>query len=158
MGYVGAAMAIIGTATSMEAREDQKAANIASREAQARIAAEQKAQNSTESARERRQQIREERVRRARIMQAAANTGTSESSGEFGALGGLATQLGSNIGMNLGKLQSATNLSIFGQELADAQGGMMNANNKSQFGQSLFSTGMSIGGASGWDFKGKAWT
>lgn len=157
MGYVAAVMAVIGTATSMEARDDQKAANIASRNAQSKIAAEQKAQNSAEAAREQRQQIREERVRRARVIQAAANTGTSDSSGELGSLGSLATQLGSNIGVNLGKLQSASNLSIFGQELADAQGGMNNANNKSQFGQSLFSTGMSIGGGNGWDFTGKAW-
>lgn len=62
------------------------------------------AQRAQEAANEKRRLIREERVKRARILQAGENTGTGESSGEFGALGGMATQLGSNLGFNAGTL------------------------------------------------------
>lgn len=107
-----------------------------------RIQSESRADNAAKAAQERRQQIREERVRRARILQAGENTGTGGSSGEFGALGGLATALSSNIGSNLGSLQRANNISIFGQQQASAISNMQGA-------QDLYSLGGSIFGAAG---------
>jgi hypothetical protein len=88
--------------------------------AQRQAQSEQRAGNAGEAAAERRRQIREERIRRGQLMQSAEGTGTSGSSGEVGALGNLATTLSSNMGFNLGKLQTAQNISIFQQQASDA--------------------------------------
>ena len=104
------AVAAVGAAyESNQARRQQERAN-----------AEQVAGNKSEAMRERRMQMREERIRRASIMQASEATGTEGSSGEIGALGSLTTTLQSNIGTNLGRLQTAQNISIFQQKAADA--------------------------------------
>ena len=56
----------------------------------------------------RRQQIREERIRRAQIEQAAANQGAGGSSGEAGAISALGAQVGSNIAsINQGQVAAA---------------------------------------------------
>jgi hypothetical protein len=55
-------------------------------------------------------------------MQSSENSGTSGSSGESGASAGLATQLGANIGFNLGQIQGANAISIFNQNAANLQG------------------------------------
>ena len=88
--------------------------------AQKKAQSEQKARNAAEAAAERRRQIREERVKRARILQSSENTGTTNSSGALGALSSLSSQFGTNVGMNLGRLRSADNISIFNQKAADS--------------------------------------
>lgn len=98
-----------------EARRNQENANAEQRKARD----EQKAAQAAQSAAERRTQIREERVKRARLLQSSANTGVTGSSGEAGAAGGLSTQLGTNIGFNLGQQQAASNISAAGQNAAD---------------------------------------
>lgn len=109
MGIVAAVATVYSAYQTNEARKDQK-----------RAANEQRAQNQAESMRERRNQIREERIRQGMILQASQGAGTTESSGEIGAIGNLSTNLNSNIGTNLGRLQTATNISIFQQKAADA--------------------------------------
>lgn len=128
------ALAVVGTAVSIDARND---AARAGRQAQS----EKRAQNASDAARERRQQIREERVRRAKIIQSAENTGVSGSSGEAGALGSLSTTLSSNIGTNAGKLQSANNISLFQQQQADAMNMADNAQAVAGFAGSMFTAG-----------------
>lgn len=91
------------------------------RDYQVKAGNEQRAANASAAAKERRQQIREERIRRATILQSSENSDVQGSSGESGALGSLSTQLGSNIGFNLGQMQSANNISIFQQKAADWQ-------------------------------------
>lgn len=113
-------IAAASTASAVYSGEVQKDAANKSASAQNRARNEQAASNAAEAARERRQQIREERVKQARIMQASSNTGVAESSGEFGAIGSIATQVNSNIGFNLGAIQRAENISIFNQQAADA--------------------------------------
>lgn len=110
-----AAFAVVAVATAASAYETNQA-----RRQQERANAEQVAGNKSEAMRERRMQLREERIRRANIMQASEATGTEGSSGELGALGSLSTTLQSNIGTNLGRLQTAQNISIFQQRAADA--------------------------------------
>lgn len=75
-----------------------------SAEAQRKANAEQRAQQAQMAAQERRKQFREERVRRAMVIQSAINTGTADSSGALGAQGALATNLGSNLGFNVGEV------------------------------------------------------
>lgn len=119
MGFTAAiAAVVVGGASYMEQKEankdaarDREAMAATQREAQS----EQKAVNTAQAAAERRQQIREERVKRARIIQASENTGVSGSSGEFGALGSLATNLGSNIGSNLGMAAAGGRISDLNQ-------------------------------------------
>lgn len=110
--------------------------------AQAAARAEQKAQAAQAAANERRQQIREERVKRARIIQAGENTGTAGSAGEAGALGSLGTQLATNIGANLGAIRSAENQSIFAQTAADANFAGQQAQIKQSNARALSGLGM----------------
>lgn len=145
MGWaIAAVVAVVGAAVS---NDQQQKANYQQRlagEEGKRIQREQQAQNAAQQAAERRKQIREERVRRARIIQASSNSGTEASSGELGAIGGLSTNLNSNIGQNLGAVQSANNISIFSQNISDLQGNALKyqsnaalASNLGQIGSSL---------------------
>lgn len=131
---------------------EQKEAASDAREAQGKAQSEQKALSASSGAAERRQQIREERVRRSRIMQASQNTGTSGSSGEFGAIGSLSTQLGANIGTNLGAQAAGQRISIFNQEASDAmfssqQAGQLFALSSNVFGATAGKAASSIFGA-----------
>lgn len=102
-----------------DAQDEARANQERSNEEQKKIRDEQKAGQAAQAAAERRQQLREERIKRARLIQSGQNTGTAGSSGVAGASGGLQTQLQSNIGFNLGQLQNASNISQFGQNSAD---------------------------------------
>ena len=153
--WVYAITAIVGTATAVEGRKDAKAAQRYSREVQAEQQREQRAANAAEAARERRAQIREERIRRARVLQSAENTGAEGSSGELGAMAALSTTLASNIGTNLGRLQTADNMSIFAQMQADAQGGLQSAERKQQTGQFFLNNAGTFGDVSGNIFQTK---
>lgn len=106
----------LAVATTVASVDQQQKA----RSAQKQAASEQKAMNAADAMRERQRQMREERIARARIEQSSINTGVSGSSGEIGALSSLATQLSSNIGANLGKIQAANSISDFEQTAADA--------------------------------------
>jgi len=106
-------IAVVGTAASMQAAENMEDAQYAAAQEQKKVQREQTASNAAQAAAERR------RVARARVLQTGAATGTVGSSGELGAIGSLATQFSSNIGSNLGSLQTANNISIFSQTAAD---------------------------------------
>jgi len=150
------AVAIIGVLASVagvvqqqqaqaEAKSDQKKAEAEQRKARD----EQKAQQAAQSAQERRAQIREERVRRARIVQSSENTGVGTSSGSSGATGDLATTLGANLGYNIGQTAASGRISDLNQSAADfmssSQSHINTANNWGQVG----SIGQSIFGAAG---------
>lgn len=159
---IGAVAAVGGTVASMDAQRRQGRAADRAADEQEKIQREQEAQNAKAAADERRSQMREERVRRARVMQASANTGVAGSSGEIGALGALATNLNTNIGANLGMLQSAQNISGYSQNAANFMGQANQAganaslwNQVSGIGSSIFQAGggfntlQGIGGSQG---------
>lgn len=123
-----------------EARAQQEQANAENRKARE----EQKAAQAAQSAAERRQQLREERVKRARLIQSSANSGVAMSSGEAGASGSLATQLGTNIGFNLGQQQAASNISAAGQNAADFLSSANNSISEANQWGTMASAGMSI--------------
>lgn len=152
------------------ARNQRKAA-----EEQRKANAAQEARQAQEAARERRQQLREERVRRARILQSSENLGVSGSSGELGAIGALATNLSSNIGDNIGALNTARTISRHNQRAADYQSAAaQNMANASLWGQvssfgssmfnaaggtnSLFGSGQTVTDVSGKVHQGVRWT
>jgi len=139
--------AVVGTASYVEAKEaraEQKEASAKAAEQQKEARSVQEASNVQQAAMESRQQIREARVRRARIMQSAQNTGTAFSSGEFGSIGSLATNLSSNIGANRGAIQRGQQISVFQQNAADLNLASQNAGIDAANSQSLFSLSTSI--------------
>lgn len=107
----------VGTYSFVKQQEAQEDAQTAQRKS----ANEQKAINASQAANERRQQIREERVRRARIEQSSMNTGAYGSSGALGTIGGLSTQFSTNVGANLAMQAASQQISIFNQQASDAQ-------------------------------------
>lgn len=140
MGITAAVVsAVVGVSSYMEAKEARQEQAAA----QGRAQSEQKASSAAQAAQERRNQIREERVRRARIMQGSMNTGGTGSSAEFGATSNLATGLGANLGANLGALQTASNISTANQQAATAGLEAQEATSMFQLSSSIFS---SVGG------------
>jgi hypothetical protein len=142
-----ASLAVAAGGAYMSYQQQREAARNQRRAAdeQRKINAQTQARQAQDAARERRQQIREERVRRARILQSSENMGVSNSSGQIGAVGALSTNLSSNIGDNLGALQTARTISGHSQRQADftsaANQNMANANlwgQASSFGSSIF--------------------
>lgn len=138
-----ASLALTGASAVMQIQGQQEA----SRE-QKKARKEQQAVNAAQAAQERRQQIREERIRRARILQASENTGVTESSGEAGAVGALATQLQGNVGFNLGMQRSASNISDFQQNAQDALDQAAMWGQIRQLGMSIFNMSGSFGSPS----------
>lgn len=142
----------VGIASYAAAEKSRKQAAAAYKEqaaSQAQVRSEQVALNSQQAANERRQQIREERVRRAKILQAAEGTGTEGSSGELGATGGMATQLGANIGTNLGQLAGTGRINQFSQTAADFGTAAQNALNNQAAASNRLSLSLSIFNAAG---------
>ena len=143
---------VLGTVSLVkgeEARNEARSSQERSRGEQQKIQGEQKAQNAAQAAQERRTQVREERVRRARVLQSSEGTGVEGSSGEFGAIGALSTNLSSNIGSNLGRISASDRTSTYAQNsanfMSDAQNSMFDA----QQADKLFSLSTSIFSASG---------
>ena len=139
--------AVVGTASYVEAKDargEQRAASERSAQQQREARSVQEASNAQQAAMESRQQIREERVRRAKILQGAQNTGTAMSSGEFGSIGSLSTNLSSNIGANRGALMRGQEISAFNQNAADFNLAAQNAGIDAANAQSLFNLSTSI--------------
>jgi len=108
------------TATVYSVTEQKKQAGKQA-DAQNKIRNEDIASNKAKQMAERRQQIREERIKRSRVLAASEASGTVGSSGEAGAIGSMNTQLGSNVGTNQSMIQSGQRVSVFAQDAASAQ-------------------------------------
>lgn len=111
IAMVGLAVAAVGTVGSLYMQSEANSAAKDAANEQRKAQGVQVAQNAAAAAAERRKAAREERIKRATILQSAQNTGTASSSGEGGALSGMSTQFGANVGFNesmigLGKMQS----------------------------------------------------
>lgn len=148
VAIAGLALAAAGTAMSYSQQRRAAANQARAEEEQRKAQQEESASRASQAAAERRQQIRDQRIRRGQIEQAAANTGTQDSSGEGGALGSLSTQLSANLGMNEAGFQRGQRISVFNQNAANAMGdarvnqaraGMFQQ--VSQLGGAMFSAG-----------------
>lgn len=143
---------VVGTASyinqQQQAEEAKSAASRAQQE-QSKISSEQRAQNAAQQAAERRAQIREERVRRGRIMQSAQGTGVMGSSAEAGALGTLGTNLNVNMGANAGKAAAGDRISAYAQNAATFMGQSQQAAYDAQQNSKLFGLSTSIFSAAG---------
>lgn len=108
-------------ATSLQkkiAEETTNASRLASR-LNMESRSEEQAINTAKAASERRQQLREERVKRGKLMQSSVNSGVNYSSGTMGAGGALSTQLGSNLGFNAGMIDATSRISANKQEVSN---------------------------------------
>lgn len=143
------ATAAVSAYSGYTARQDQKEAyeNAASENRKAQ--GEQRALKFQEQAQERRNQVREERVRRAKILQSSENTGVGDSSGAYGAVDGLSTQLNNNLGINAGRATAGDRIGGYMQNAADFNLSAQNASISAQNADSLFSLSASIFSASG---------
>lgn len=77
------------------------------------------AESSAQRSQNRRQQVRDERVRRAQILQGSQNTGVSQSSGETGATSALGTLISSNVSTISRQENSSNAISSWSQSAAD---------------------------------------
>lgn len=148
MGTVGAVAAVIGglysASEQQEAKKEARSAQKKSLEEQKKARLEEKAANAARAAQERRQQIREERVKRARLIQASVNTGVADSSGALGAQGSLNTQLASNLGFNAGLQANADRASTYLQNAANYGADAQSAANKAEVWGQMRGLSMSI--------------
>lgn len=112
IGGISALVGVVGAVAQANA-----ASNAAS--AQREASAIQGAQNQVQGAQSRRQRVREARIRRAQILAASENQGTSSSSGEVGAIGALNTNLSGLIGTSLGESNAAAGINRNTQRAAD---------------------------------------
>lgn len=143
---------IIGGASYVSAEKSRKTAQANYRQQakeQEKVRGEQAALNAQQAANERRQQIREERIRRARVLAAAEGTGTEGSSGALGSVAGFATQLGANIGTNLGQLFGTGRINQYSQQAANFGTAAMNAQSNQAAAQNLMGLSSSIFSAAG---------
>lgn len=132
MGLEAATLAAITAGTTVVTTAYSISQNQKAKAEQKKQQGIQRASNLAQQQEERRRQIREERIKRARVLQSAENTGTAGSSGELGGIGSLATQLSNNIGANLGIIDRANQMSASAQSEASAK---VNAGISSQLGQ-----------------------
>lgn len=138
---IGVGLLAYGAYSANEARQDQKDANRAAANERKQVQGEQNALNAQKQAQERRAQVREERVRRGKILQSAENTGASDSSGALGAVGALSTNLSSNLGANLGMAAAGQRIGEYAQNAADFDLAAQNASLQAQQGEQLMSIG-----------------
>lgn len=132
IGAIVSAAAAVGGAV-VSAQQGQAAA-AKQREA-ARV---QAAQNAINSANAARQQVRDETVRRAQILQASQDTGTQGSSGSLGAVSSLGSQVGNSLAEGSGMLGSSIAIGNLNQSAADAFGRASTARAVSGVASSIF--------------------
>lgn len=125
---MGIAAVVSVTSTLLGVREQRRAGK-----AQRKASKKAERQSDIRAVRERRETIRQARVRRADILSESANTGAAGSSSEVGAIGALQSQLGENLGASF-QLQT----------LSKQQTGFNRQASKFQTNASIFNTVASI--------------
>lgn len=117
---VAAATAAVTAATAYQQQRVQKKAASDAKEEERKAKRTAAAEQSAQQAEKTRAQIREERVRRAQIMQSSENTGVTASSGAIGSSGALSTQTGANLASMTRQANSANAITTFNQNAAYA--------------------------------------
>lgn len=111
----GIASLAVGVISGASASSAYKKSAAAQKEANAI----ETAQTKINAADERRRLLREERIRRARLMQGAQNTGTSGSSGELGAMSAITTNVDSIMSAQLGETKAIEGMNKWRQVATD---------------------------------------
>jgi len=113
------ASAVISAGTAYEQSRKAKSTASKAKKVAAESNAVSRAEQQAQQGQNTRAQVREERIRRAQILQQSANTGVSGSSGEAGALGGLQTTIGSNLAAATRSGNAAIAITNLNQKAAD---------------------------------------
>ena len=103
------AVGLVSTAASTSAANKSAAAQKSAQNIQL-------AQSQNVAKEDKRQLLREERIRRARIMQGSFNSGAAGSSGEIGALGAISTNVDSQIANSEATSKANTGVNKFNQQ------------------------------------------
>lgn len=109
-----AAVAVAAGSMYMSSQEAKAAAKDRKQASQV-----SQAESAAQRNNNRRQQVREERVRRAQIMQGSQNTGVSQSSGELGATSALGTLISANVATQSRQQNSSDAIASWSQSAAD---------------------------------------
>lgn len=141
---VGLGLGAIGTYASIQQSKEARRQAQEAAKRQEQIRGEQAAGNAREAAIANRQRVREERVRRAQIIAASENSGTTASSVEMGALGGMSTQAGSAAGTSQGMFMMGQRISVLQQQAADLMTDSQNKQSRSGFYGQLGSLGWNM--------------
>jgi hypothetical protein len=144
LAVVAVVAAVASTTTAIVSGNQQRAAARHSNDLQQQAASEQRASNAQQAAQAARDQYRQDRIKRARIMQSSENTGVEYSSGELGALGSLQTQYATNQGDIQGQYDRGVRI---GNDINEANQTMFDASQKAgqmQGLSSIFSTISSV--------------
>ncbi len=112
LGAAALAVGLISTGVSVNAANQSAAAQKESQNISL-------GQSQVTARENRRQLLREERIRRARILQGSENSGGSGSSGETGALGAINTNVSGQIAASTGESKANTGINIQNQKATD---------------------------------------
>lgn len=141
-GWAALISGVIGVGTQADASNKQKAAAKDQKDEQAI----QRNKQASDDAQQRRADIRQERIRRAHIMQAAANSGAAGSSGEANSISNLSANIGANLSGISHGAQTADQMSFMENKI---QGNIDSANQSIATGQTL--SGFIDAGIKGWE-------
>ena len=126
-GLEVAAFALAAAGSAYSASET-RAASADQRKARKEASAIKSATQKSADAEKRKQQMRELRVKRARLLQSSENTGVTGSSGEIGAIAGQTSQVGSNFAFMSGQAAAADGITnVLAEGESKAQGHLSNA-------------------------------
>jgi hypothetical protein len=112
LGAAALAVGLVSTGVSVNAANQSAAAQ---KEAQNITLG----QSKVRAQEDRRQLLREERIRRARILQSSNNAGVSNSSGEIGAMGAITTNVDSQVASARGESLANTGINKQNQKAMD---------------------------------------
>jgi hypothetical protein len=110
-GAISLAVGLVSTASSQAAARKSAAAQKEANNIQL-------AQSENAAREDKRQLLREERIRRARIMQSSFNSGGAGSSGESGAMGAISTNVDSAVSNADANSKANAGINIFNQKAA----------------------------------------
>lgn len=144
LAVVAIVAAVAATTTTIISGNQQRAAARHANDLQQQAASEQRASNAQQAAAAARDQYRQDRIKRARILQSSENSGDSYSSGELGSLGSLQTQFSDNEGQVQGNYDRGVRI---GNDMSEANQTLFNSQQKAGQMQglaSIFSTVSSV--------------
>lgn len=142
VGVIAALSLAVGVGGAVQARKQAKA-GIELQEEQIAI---QGASERVQLRESRRQQLREERVRRAQVLQAAENTGVGGSSGEATAISNLSTRVAGNLAFQTGQGEAANQITELGLDFAGTQEEAAKSQAVGGLGFSVFQTALRFTG------------
>lgn len=138
------AVSALAVAAGAAYKQSQAAKSAAKdRKEAGRVAQAEQAAQANQS---RRAQVREERVRRATVLQSAQNTGVSQSSGEIGATSALGSLIGGNLAAGSRQARSASGIGSLSQSAANADQSGAQWGAIGNFAGSVFGAASSMGG------------